>query len=271
MVDQKDPAPSDEGASAPKADASAPQADAPTPDEGQAPSQAADGSEPVFSLKTLRRVEMLKDLSDQEIAALDSQCRWEEYSDGDEVISFEDVSGEVYFVVRGAVRVVHHIENGQQIGYTDRGAGQIVGELSAIDGEPRSATVFAKARSIVGVMERATFIDLIKGEPQVTIRLLIYLTRLVREMNLQFRDIESLSEVQRVYYEILRRAEPNPEGDGWYVFHMPRHKELAEVANTTPEIVAHAVSQLMKQELVRRRAGSLELLDKKSIQQLALR
>ncbi len=224
-----------------------------------------------FTLKTLRRITILKDLPDEVVKKLDGECRWAEFSADDQVIDRDDQSGEVYFVVRGAVRVVNYLSTGRQIGFANFEAGTLFGELSAIDGEPRSAAVFAQQKTILAIMERRRFIELIKSSPEVSVRLLVHLAKIIRDMNEQVLDLGALSDVQRVYYELLRLSEPDPEGEGgWFIFHMPRHKDLADLVGTTPEIVAHAVSQLMKAELVKRRGGNLEILDKEKIQRLVI-
>jgi CRP-like cAMP-binding protein len=234
-------------------------------DTGSSPNKVS------FTLKTLRLTTILKDLPDDTIKELDESCRWAEYAANDQIIDRDDQSGEVYFVVRGAVRIVNYLSTGRQVGFANFESGSLFGELSAIDGEPRSAEVFAQQKTILAIMERRAFIDLIKSSPEVAVRLLIHLAKVIREMNEQVLDLGALSDVQRVYYELLRLAEPDPEGDGgWLVFHMPRHKDLADLVGTTPEIVAHAVSQLMKADLVKRRGGNLELLDKEKIQKLAI-
>lgn len=224
-----------------------------------------------FTLKTLRRIMVLKDLPDEVVKELDGECRWVDFNANDQVIDRDDQSGEVYFVVRGAVRVVNFLSTGRQVGFADFEAGSLFGELSAIDGEPRSATVFAQQKTILAIMERRRFIELIKSSPDVSVRLLVHLAKIIRDMNELVLDLGALSDVQRVYYELLRLSEPDPEGEGsWFIFHMPRHKDLAELVGTTPEIVAHAVSQLMKAELVKRRGSNLELLNKEKIQRLAI-
>ncbi len=233
-------------------------------------SSEAAPNEPVFTLKTLRRVSILKDLDDKEISELDEKCQWQEYQPDQQILSYEDVGSEVFFVVRGGVRIVQHLQSGGQVGVANCEAGGLFGELAAIDGAPRSMSVYASQRSIVGVMDRSTFIDLLKGSNEVSLRLLVHLVKIIRETNQRIVDVDNLSEVQQVYFALLRLAEPNPEDGGWYIYQMPRHRELAERLNTTPEVVAHAVSQLMKEELVKRRASSLQLLDKTKIQKLAL-
>ena len=221
--------------------------------------------------KTLKRITILQDLAPESLKAFESVCRWQEYKANECIFDSDDPSREVYFIVRGAARIVNYAATGRQVGFADCGEGSIVGELSALDGEARSATVFARKKTVVAIADRATFLDLLRTNPQVSLRLMAHLAGVIRDMNERVLDLSSASDVQRVYYELLRRAEPSPAGDGgWLISKLPRHKDLAELVGTTPETVIHAISQLMKAGLVRRRSGSLEILEREKIQELAL-
>lgn len=221
--------------------------------------------------ETLKRITILKDLAPDALAELEAQCRWREYEANGQIFDTDDPSSEVYFILHGTVRVVNYSAAGHPVGFGNFAAGGIFGELSAIDGAPRSASVFAKSRCSVGIVDRATFIEVLKKHPEVSLRILVHLVGVIRTMNEQVLNLSAASEVQKVYYELLRLAEPSPDGDGsWQIFNMPRHKDLAEVVGTSSETVAHAVSQLMRAALVKRRSGRLELLDRARITQLAL-
>jgi hypothetical protein len=49
---------------------------------------------------------------------------------------------------------------------------------------------------------------------------------------------------------------------------MPQHKEIAIWACKTPETVAHAIGQLLKAEVVKRRHKTLHILDRHLLQEL---
>ena len=59
------------------------------------------------------------------------------------ILGYQDDSREVFFVVRGQVRVTFFSECGREVSFRDLPAGEMFGELSAIDGLPRSCTVVA--------------------------------------------------------------------------------------------------------------------------------
>jgi CRP-like cAMP-binding protein len=61
--------------------------------------------------------------------------------------------------------------------------GDFFGELSAIDGGPRTASVIAETPMQVLRLFRRTLMALIKDEPQVSLKLLDGITRRVRQVD----------------------------------------------------------------------------------------
>ena len=61
----------------------------------------------------------------------------------EEILSRDEQAGDVYFVLKGEVRIVNYSASGREVAYAIVPAGGYFGELSAIDGRPRSANVLA--------------------------------------------------------------------------------------------------------------------------------
>jgi CRP-like cAMP-binding protein len=60
--------------------------------------------------------------------------------------------------------------------------GDFFGEMSLIDGEPRSATVTARAEVLVMTVPRSKFLKLLQSEPKVAQTILVALSRRVRAL-----------------------------------------------------------------------------------------
>ena len=96
------------------------------------------------------------------------------------------------------------------------------------------------------------------------------LASVIRHSTQRIAEISGLTEVQRVYLELLRLAVPDPAGSGgWEVRPAPLHKDIAGWAGTTTDIVGRALGHLMKAGLVQRRAGALWILDRRRLEVLA--
>lgn len=91
----------------------------------------------------LDRVGLLACLPPATRDALSARCAWRAYGAGELILSPGSTSRDVLFVVQGRVRVVTYAASGREVAFAVLEAGAHVGEPSALEGEPRSASVEA--------------------------------------------------------------------------------------------------------------------------------
>ena len=106
---------------------------------------------------TLSGVELFADLSDADIAALNGRCRWRRYAPDEHIIGDHDDTTDVFFIVSGQVRATVFAASGKEVSFRDLGPGKSIGELSAVDGAPRSANVIALTDAVLASMPAETF------------------------------------------------------------------------------------------------------------------
>ena len=129
------------------------------------------------------------------------------YAAGAQIIEPEADSSDVYLILSGRVRIVNYSLSGREITLEEIGAGGCVGQLSAIDGEPRSACVFAVDDTDVGILSPANFEKVVKSHPSVAWNVISELARIVRTSTRRIVDVSTLGANERVIAEILRRAQ----------------------------------------------------------------
>ena len=219
--------------------------------------------------KSLKANFLFHDQSDDVVQELEDLCEWFWCPAGEQIFDRDDTDAEVFFLVDGLARVVDHAQSGQEIAFSDLEAGTIFGELSAIDEAERSATVYTVEDSVLAVVPAPAFVAYLKRQPEVMLLLMRHFVHSIRQLNSRVVGLSSLTGVQRVYGELLQMAEPDPQGGGlWLIHQMPQHREIAIWAGTTPETVAHAIGQLLKAEVVKRRHKTLHILDRQRLQEL---
>ena len=113
----------------------------------------------------LSNIQFFEGLSARELDSLAKGCRWRRYTAGQQIIGHQDETKDVYFVVSGSVRVTIYSAPGKEVMFRDLGSGKSFGELSAIDGEPRSASVIALTRSILAAMPADRFHRALRDHP----------------------------------------------------------------------------------------------------------
>lgn len=213
--------------------------------------------------RTLAGITLMKDLDEAELERLTSRCTWRQYRAGETVFERGSGSREVLFIVQGAVNIVNYSLSGREVAYAAVQEGECIGELAAIDSQPRSASVVATEKSLLAAMPAEQFLELLQQHAGVTFKILQRLTHMVRTGDQRIMELSTLAATQRVYAEILRMARPDPAvGGRWIIHPLPPLREIASRVSTTRETVARALSQLYPTELIRRKGKSLYILDR---------
>lgn len=171
-------------------------------------------------------------------------------------------------MIQGAVNVVNFSASGREVAFATIEAGDCFGELAAIDGKPRSASVVAIRESLVATMTSNAFLKLLQERVEVTFRVLKHLTNMVRAGDVRIMELSTLAATQRVFAELLRMAVPDTAATGlWIVQPMPPLREIASRVSTTRETAARALSQLSSIDLLRRKGRSLYLMDRAKLEE----
>ena len=219
--------------------------------------------------RPLRTIELLRELDDAALRRLEQRCRWRRCKPRERIIDFGEGGGDVYFITEGAVSVVNVSDSGREIAFATVEAGDIFGELSAVDGQPRSASVIATEAARVAILPAADFVHLLKDHGVVAFKLVERLARMVRAGDRRIMELSTLAAGERVYAELLRMAQPDAATAGlWVVRSLPPLREIASRVSTTRETVARAVSQATATGLLRRKGRNLYLMDRAKLEEL---
>ena len=117
-----------------------------------------------------------------------------------------DCSTEVYLVLQGRIKIVSCARGGQEAVLAVRSAGDIIGELSAIDNRPRSAAGYAFERAQVQVIPAATFLELLRTTPDLSLALLALVSSKLRDADRKRVEFGS-DATQRVVQRLLELAD----------------------------------------------------------------
>lgn len=213
--------------------------------------------------RSLAGTALLDGLDEAELRRLESRCHWRRYDSGQTILERGSDSRDVLFIVDGKVNVVNYSLSGREVAYAALGTGDCFGELAAIDGQPRSASVVASTPTLVAILPADRFLDLLKERAEVTFRILTRLTTMVRSGDVRIMELSTVAATQRVYTELLRMAKPDTAVPGLFVIHpLPPLREVASRVSTTRETVARALSQLYPSGVIRRKGRSLYIMDR---------
>jgi CRP/FNR family transcriptional regulator, cyclic AMP receptor protein len=209
----------------------------------------------------LRKLGTFAALGQPLLRRLAASMRHQHCPAGATVFAQHDEARDVLIVLRGHLRITAYSRAGREVVFHDRFAGDMVGELSAIDGAPRGGNLVAVSEAEFGCIEAGVFNQLLREEPAFALCVIGRLTRLVRSLN---RRIQLLAAPvpTRVCGELLRLAERQRIGDNAaQLVPPPKHLDIANRINTHREAVSRTLGDLQRQAIIHRGQGELLVRD----------
>ncbi len=217
----------------------------------------------------LQGVDLLAGLAPADLARLEASCTWQRYAVGEIVLSQEDGGTDVLFIASGRLKVQLFSASGQQVIFREIGAGTVFGELAAIDGKPRSATVIAATDSLIARARANVLWQLIDTHRSVRVALFKKLVGIVRDLDERVFEISTLKTQNRVRAHLLRLAMAagvhNNEAE---IRPLPVQSDMADQLATHREAVSREMSALTRDGILKRQADSLLVRDVRRLRAL---
>lgn len=213
-------------------------------------------------MENLSGIELLLELDPGDLKKIEEACSFKRYAEHEQIIDRQSESTDLFFVINGDVRVVNYSLSGREIALDDLTAGGYFGELAALDGEPRSASVMALTDCLMAAMPQEQFLSLLETHPSISLKVMKSLARIVRTSTDRIMDLSTLAANNRVQADLLRLAKAqNGEGNTAELSPIPVHSDIASRASTTRETVARVLNDLARRGVVERQKEALVILD----------
>jgi CRP/FNR family transcriptional regulator len=212
----------------------------------------------------LARVPLLSGLSQQELDRIAQVAVPRSFPKGARVFHEGDESDACYIIRKGEVRVTREHSDGRAIALATLGPGEIVGELAMLDGEVRSASVEALSDVELLAVAARDMRGLLERNPEITAKLVVALTRRVRETNERvarqsFQTVPS--RVAGVLSQLVAEAGSDGNGAREGVTIRMNQADLAQLAGTSRESVSRFLAVLERAGVVRVGRGRVTVLE----------
>jgi len=137
------------------------------------------------TINLLRPLSMFAELSDGELRSLALLFVQNLYRAGDLIFAKGESGDEAFIILRGKISI--QLESGSPA-VDQLGDGKIFGELAFLDGMPRTAFAVASQPSILLVIKRTAFADLVRREPHLG---MVVMRNLARDLALKLRRVNN--------------------------------------------------------------------------------
>lgn len=174
------------------------------------------------------------------------------YPRGSTLLNEGDRSDRMIIIVGGRAKVSYFTAEGREVLLAIRGPGDLLGELSALDGEPFSATVTALDDVDALTMTVEQFRTVLTQEPEVALSLFKTLSRRQRDADRKRVEFGAYDSVGRVASRLVELAETFGEDtlDGIRITLPLTQEELAGWTGCSREAVAKALQSLRNKDLI---------------------
>lgn len=118
-------------------------------------------------LKTLRKVELFSQMTEEELAELAERLRFSPFAMGDIISKQGSTAHWLYIVIRGEAEVYLETPDGGKRVVSALGQGSFFGEMGLMTGAPRSATVVAKTDMECYRLDKEMFEEILRKRPSI--------------------------------------------------------------------------------------------------------
>jgi CRP/FNR family transcriptional regulator, cyclic AMP receptor protein len=175
------------------------------------------------------------------------------YEDHEDLLTEGEESTHVLLFIRASARVTASLENGRVALLGIRVSGDIVGEMAAFDGSPRSATVTACGPADVRVIPREQFIGFLRSCPEANMAVSGMISQRLRWANrrrVDFNGYPCRIRLPRALVE-LAAAYGHARAEGITFDVGLRQDELATLVGANTDTIGKELRKLQRQKLIR--------------------
>ncbi|MGH4010210.1 MAG: Crp/Fnr family transcriptional regulator [Pseudonocardiaceae bacterium] len=163
-----------------------------------------------------------------------------------------DLSDFAVFLISGWVKVSTDSLNGHEALLAIRGPGDVLGELAAVDGRPRSATVRTLMPARAAMLSADRFVSRLRQRPDIAIALLGDVADRLRDSDSRRLGFGAHTVPERLATYLLELAQRHGTSvDGGTEIDVPlSQRELAGAIGASREAVAHCLRILRERRVV---------------------
>lgn len=211
-------------------------------------------------LSDLNGMDLFRSMSADELRSMSAKITLKKVKRGSVILHEEDTNEFMYIVVEGEVKVLRSNEDGKETILALHGEGQSFGEISLIDGKTAPATVAATEDTVVALIARADFYEMISTHEKFRANLLNLLCSRLRDSwdIAQMLTLKNAEERVRSLFHLLAVEKGQRDPEGITIKARLTHQGIADMTGLTRESVTRVVDRW-------KRAGLIEPAKQKQI------
>jgi CRP-like cAMP-binding protein len=164
--------------------------------------------------KLVAKIPLFAALEPEARSPLAKLIRLRRYSARQVVVWEGEAGGTLFLSLSGYFKAITTGSDGKEMLLSIMGPGEVFGELSVLDGQPRSASVITLEPGELACIERAALFELMAASPRLAIGLIEVLAQRVRTLTKRYETISTLDVSQRLAQVLVSLAQKHGQADG---------------------------------------------------------
>lgn len=217
----------------------------------------------------LKEIPLFSHLDEEDFQQLTNICSEKKFEKGQTIFYEEDMGTGFYIIVSGQVKIVMLSNDGREHILGLLRERDFFGEMSILDGEPRSATAIALSDVKTITITREDFTKLLRNNPDISIKIMFVLCKRLRRADRHVESLAFLSAPGRVARTILELSDEQGIKDDNKVIinHKMTRQEFANIAGTSRETLTRVLMEFQDEGILDIGKNQIVLVDKKLLKE----
>ena len=164
------------------------------------------------------------------------------------IVSQDDPGDSMFIIKKGRVKVVLYGDSGREVILSILREGDFFGEMSLLDGQPRSANVIATIESEMLVLSRDDFVEHLEAQPGTALNILAAMSHRLRHADEVIGNLALLDVYGRVARVLIGLASSDGQttDEGVVIKERPTQQDLASMIGTSRETVSRVLGEFQR-------------------------
>ncbi|REJ19014.1 MAG: Crp/Fnr family transcriptional regulator [Paenibacillaceae bacterium] len=204
-------------------------------------------------IELLRKVSLFDQMTDEQLEHILSIAQRRTFPAGTVLFHENDYGAAFYVILKGSIKIFKRSAKGEEKVLTLLQSGDSFGELSLIDGRPRSASAATLEPTSVLVIAEQPFHELLRTHYDITRRIMAELCQRLRDTNQHVHDLTFLDSRTRVIKNLILLANRHGQRSGNLIaIRMPlNYDELAQMAGVQKNVLAEVIRDIEDRGILR--------------------
>jgi CRP/FNR family cyclic AMP-dependent transcriptional regulator len=192
------------------------------------------------------------------------------YAKGEVVYQSGDAGDSLMVILSGRLKISNMTASGREVVLNFLGAGDISGEIAALDGRERSATAIALEDSESFVIHRRDILPVLIGNPETMLEILQIVCEKLRTAS-AIVEANLLEMTARLAHGLLRLADQHGRvtRDGIVIDLQLIQRDLGSYVGLSRENVSRQLGKLKREGLIRMAGSSICIADREALSEIA--